>query len=376
MSVDDDMQAVVIDNGSGMTKGGFAGDDAPRCVYSTVVGRPKSYTECKSMVFRDNYVGDEAQKRRGVLSLDYPIEHGIVTNWDDMELIWHEIFYNYLRTEPEKHPFLLTEPPLNPTYNKEKTAQIFFEKYNVPAFYVSMQGLLSCYASGRGSAIMLEIGDGVTHIVPVCEGFCMQPAIRRLDLGGRDLTSYLQTLLHEKGHDFVTTGDFEIVREMKEKLCYVAEDYSKEILLSECSNDVDKSYELPDGNCITIGKERFQCPDLLFRPMKDIGSDGIHKLVYDSIMAMDMDWRKHYYTNIIISGGCTMFSGFAKRLQTEFAALIPERMITKVVDPPERKYSVWIGGSILASLSTFQSWWITKAQYEECGPNIINRKCY
>ncbi|XP_076071345.1 actin, cytoplasmic 1-like isoform X2 [Mytilus galloprovincialis] len=336
MSVDDDMQAVVIDNGSGMTKGGFAGDDAPRCVYSTVVGRPKSYTECKSMVFRDNYVGDEAQKRRGVLSLDYPIEHGIVTNWDDMELIWHEIFYNYLRTEPEKHPFLLTEPPLNPTYNKEKTAQIFFEKYNVPAFYVSMQGLLSCYASGRGSAIMLEIGDGVTHIVPVCEGFCMQPAIRRLDLGGRDLTSYLQTLLHEKGHDFVTTGDFEIVREMKEKLCYVAEDYSKEILLSECSNDVDKSYELPDGNCITIGKERFQCPDLLFRPMK----------------------------------------GFAKRLQTEFAALIPERMITKVVDPPERKYSVWIGGSILASLSTFQSWWITKAQYEECGPNIINRKCY
>ncbi|CAC5421393.1 ACTF [Mytilus coruscus] len=159
---------------------------------------------------------------------------------------------------------------------------------------------------------MLEIGDGVTHIVPICEGYCIQPAIKRLDLGGRDLTSYLQTLLHEKGHDFVTTGNFEIVREMKEQLCYVAEDYSKEISLSKCSNDVDSSYELPDGNVITIGKERIQCPEILFRPSKDLGSDGIHKLLYDSIMAIDMDWRKHYYINIVISGGSTMFSGYER----------------------------------------------------------------
>ncbi|CAC5378050.1 ACTA1 [Mytilus coruscus] len=328
------------------------------------------------MDFKDNYVGDEAQKRRGVLSLDYPIEHGIVTNWDDMELIWHDIYNNYLEVPPEEHPCLLTEPPLNPKYNREKMAQIFFEKFKVPAFYVSMQGVLSSYWSGRGSAIMLEIGDGVTHIVPVCEGYCIQPAVKRLDLGRRDLTSYLQTLLHDKEHDFVTTGDFEIVREIKEKMCYVAEDYSKEITLSECFPDVDKSYELPDGNLITIGKERFQCPEILFRPSKDIGSDGIHKLLYDSIMAVDMDWRKHYFTNIVISGGCTMFSGFAKRLQKEFAALIPERLLTNVVAPAERKDSSWIGGSILASLSTFQSMWITDSEYQEYGPKIVNRKCF
>ncbi|CAC5421394.1 ACTF [Mytilus coruscus] len=187
---------------------------------------------------------------------------------------------------------------------------------------------------------MLEIGDGVTDIVPVCE------------------------------------GDFEIVREMNENMCYVAEDYSKEITLSECFPDVDKSYELPHGNLITIGKERFQCPEMLFRSSKELGSDGIHKLLYDSIMAIDMDWRKHYYINIVISGNCTMFSGFAKRLQNKFATLIPELMLTNIVAPPERKDSSWIGGSILASLSTFQPMGITNAKYEEYGPDIVNRKSY
>ncbi|CAC5374557.1 ACTC1 [Mytilus coruscus] len=261
MSDYDDISPVVIDNGS--TRAGFAGDEDSICVnssykqtkviYKMQIGSHLNAAEQSQtslsvhtsgetqierrleeggMDSKGYYVGDEAQKRRGVLSLDYPIEHGIVTNWDDMELIWQDICNRYLDVPPEEHPCLLTEPPLNPKYNREKMAQILFEKFKVPAFYVSMQGVLSSYWSGRGSAIMLEIGDGVTHIVPVCEGYCIQPAIKRLNLGGSDLTSYLQTLLHEKGHNFVTTGDFEIVREMKEKLCYVAEDYSNEITLS------------------------------------------------------------------------------------------------------------------------------------------------
>lgn len=377
---DDEVRPIVIDQGSGIIKSGFGGDDAPRSIFSTVIGRPKSQS-CKHnpmtvFVVDDFYIGDDAQSRRGILSIEYPIEHGIVTNWDDMERIWKHIFFNELSAHPSEHPVLLTEPPLNPTFNREMMAKIMFEKFETPGLYVSNQGLLSCYASGRGSALMVDIGDGVTHIVPVYEGQCLLPAIRRVDFAGRDLTTYLQTILHERGLDFITGSEIEIVREIKEKLCYVANDFNEELLKADCSSQVEKSYELPDGHVVTLGNERFRCPEMLFQPVKDISFEGIHKLILSSIMACDIDVRKHYYTNVIISGGSTMFPGFQDRLEKEFKAIIPKSMISKIVAAPERKFYAWIGGSIVSSLSTFQSWWVTKQEYEEFGPDIVNRKCY
>lgn len=379
--MDDEIEAIVIDQGSGVIKSGSAGDDAPRSVFQTVIGRPYPiYNPQPGMVtMRETLVGDEAQVKRGVLSIDYPIEHGIVTNWDDMETIWEHIFYNELRKPPEEHPILLTEPPLNPKGNREMMTKIMFEKYNVPAFYVMMQGLLSCYASGRGSALMVEIGDGVTHVVPIYEGYCLLNAVRRVDFAGRDLTSGLQTLLHENGHDFISGADMEIVRDMKEKLCFVADDLNGELSMPTSLYSSlyagDKSYELPDGNVITLGEERFRCPEALFNPPKDLGSGGIHDIINSSIMTCDIDIRKHYYANILISGGSTMFPGFTERLSKEFSALIPKNMLTKIVAAPERKFWVWIGGSIVASLSTFQQRWITKQEYDEFGPDIVHRKC-
>ena len=262
--MDEEITAVCIDNGSGFIKAGLAGDDAPRSEFSTVVGRPKVPGLMVGLDQKEMYVGKEALQKRGVLRISNPIENGIVQNWEEMEKVWHHTLYNELRVAPDEHPILLTEAPLNPKQNREKMTKMMFETFNVPCLYVSQQSVCSLYASGKTTGIVLDSGEGITHTVPIFEGFAIPAAIQRIPLSGKDVTEYLRELLKERGLALTTPAELEIVRDIKEKICYVVGDYEKAMQEAEESHSCEKNYDLPDGRKILIGNEKFRCAEIYF----------------------------------------------------------------------------------------------------------------
>jgi centractin len=371
---------IVIDNGSGTIRAGFAGEEIPSCYFPSFVGRPKHPRVMAGGLEGDSFIGSRAQELRGLLKIRYPLEHGIVTNWEDMESIWHYVYENELKTLPEEHPVLLTEPPLNPRANRDIAAQLMFEAFNVPALYMSIQAVLSLYASGRTTGVVLDSGDGVSHAVPVFEGFAIPNSIRRIDVAGRDVTEQMQLLLRKAGHVLHTSAEKEVVRMIKEKVCYVSLDPKREE--KEWMNSYHKSdakamdYALPDGHKIKvcnvleyhfwittmlmnsplkIGQERYRAPEILFDPeLIGLEYPGVHQIVQDAITRTDLDLRKSLYLNIVLSGGSTLCKNFPDRLMREIKKLAVEDMKIRISAPAERKYTTWIGGSILAGLSTFR----------------------
>ncbi|OCF60422.1 actin-2 [Kwoniella dejecticola CBS 10117] len=366
-------QPVVIDNGSGTIKAGFAGEEQPSCYIPSFVGRPK-HPRVMAGAIQDNlFIGRRAQELRGLLKIKYPMEHGVVTDWDDMERIWGWVYGEGLKALSEEHPVLLTEAPLNPRQNRDVAAQIFFETFNVPAFFTSVQAVLSLYSSGRTTGIVLDSGDGVTHAVPVFEGFSMPHAIRRIDIAGRDVTDHLQLLLRKSGYYLHTSAEKEVVRTIKEKTCYLAINPAKE---EKDQSGAWEEFRLPDGKVIQLGVERFLAPEILFNP-ELIGQEypGVHQVIVDSINRTDLDLRKSLFSNIVLSGGSTLCTGFGDRLLNEVKKLALKDVKLKIYAPPERKYSTWIGGSILAGLSTFKKMWVSADEYKE-DPDIIHKKAF
>eukprot|EP01107_Rhizomastix_libera_P003182 TRINITY_DN1548_c0_g1_i1.p1 TRINITY_DN1548_c0_g1~~TRINITY_DN1548_c0_g1_i1.p1 ORF type:complete len:371 (-),score=105.74 TRINITY_DN1548_c0_g1_i1:57-1169(-) len=368
----DENQPIVIDNGSGMLKAGFAGAEAPKIMFPTYVGRPK-HVQVMVGPSSEYCVGTKVQELRGLLKIKYPIEHGIVKNWDSMEKIWKHMYIE-MNVQNEDHPVLLTESPLNPKRNREQMARIFFETFSVPALYISLQSILSLYSSGRTTGVVIDCGDGVSHCVPVVEGFAMPHAILRSDVAGRDVTEYLSVLLRKAGINLHTTAEMEIVKQIKEELCYVSMDPQKE----EIQADSQKiSFKLPDGNEIMLGAERIRAPEVLFQPSL-IGEEylGVHELVTSVIARSDMDLRRELYQNILLSGGSTMFKGMGNRLVDSITQIAPKDIKVKVIAPVDRKTSAWSGGSLLASLPTFKKMWISKSEFEEYGDSVVHRKTF
>ncbi|KAF6384317.1 actin related protein T3 [Rhinolophus ferrumequinum] len=365
---------VVIDNGSGVIKAGLAGSREPQFVYPNIVGRDKGGS-CAAEGAGELCVGDQAQARRSSLSISYPVERGLVTSWRDMEITWKHIYDHNLKLKPCDGPVLITEPALNPLANRQQITEVFFEHLEVPAFYMSIQGVLALFAAGFTTGFVMTAGAGVTQCVPIFEGYCLPHAVQQLNLAGLDLTNHLMMLLKDHGIMLLSAADRQIVADIKELSCYVAMNYEEEMAKKHASKE--KVYQLPDGKTIKLHDQLFQCPEALFSPsLMNLATPGIDKMCFSSIMKCDTDLRNSFFSNIILAGGSTLFSGLEKRLVKDIAKVVPANTPVQVIAPPERKISVWMGGSILASLSAFQDMWITAAEFKEVGPNIVHQRCF
>jgi len=380
---------VVCDNGTGFVKVGFSGSNFPAHMFPSMIGRPlmRYEEDFKNVELKDVMVGDECAQHRAMLETSYPIDNGIVKDWKGIINLWDYTFYDRLKIDPKEHKILLTEPPLNPKDNQQKMLQTMLEHYQFEAAKVSIQAMLVLYAQGLLTGVVVDSGDGVTHIVPVWEGICPPQLIKRLDVAGRHITRFLIKLLQVRGYAFNRSADFETVRQIKEKFCYVGYDLDVESRLALETTVLMQSYTLPDGRIIKLGRERYEAPEVLFKPsLVDCEKPGMHEMLFNMIQEADMDLRASFYKHIVLSGGSTMYPGLPSRLEKEVRRLYLEKVLKgdkkrltkfklRIEDPPRRKHMVYLGGSVLADIMKDRpEFWITRAEWQEHGVSIIAKK--
>jgi len=402
------LPAVVIDNGTGYTKMGYAGNTEPQFIVPTVIatmegkGQQKAATQKKGIEDLDFYIGDEALANSKTYSTFYPVRHGQIENWTHMEYFWEQCIFKYLRSEPEDHYFLLTEPPLNAPENREYTAEIMFESFNVPGLYIAVQAVLALAASWTSKNVkertltgtVIDSGDGVTHVIPVAEGYVIGSSIKHIPLAGRDITAFVQQLMRERNEPIPPAESLEVAKRVKEQYSYVCPDVVKEF--SKYDSEPEKWFKTYEGkNSITkapytveVGYERFLGPEIFFNP-EIFSSDfltPLPKVVDDTIQTCPIDARRGLYKNIVLSGGTSMFKDFGKRLQRDIKRSVDWRikrseelsggklkavpLDVNVISHHMQRYAVWFGGSMLASTPEFYKVCHTKAAYDEIGPSI------
>ncbi|PKX94026.1 actin-related protein 2 [Aspergillus novofumigatus IBT 16806] len=332
---------IVLDGGTGFLKVGYAAQNFPEHQFPSIVGRPILRTEEQAgdIVVKDIMCGDEAAAARSMLQISYP--------------------------------------------NREKMCEVMLEQYNFGGVYVAIQAVLALYAQGLSSGVVVDSGDGVTHIIPVYESTVLKHHIRRLDVAGRDVTRNLIALLLRRGYALNRTADFETVRQIKEKLCYVSYDLELDKKLSEDTTVLVESYTLPDGRVIRVGSERFEAPECLFQPhLVDVDQPGMAELLFNTIQGADVDVRSSLYKAIVLSGGSSMYPGLPSRLEKELKQLWltrvlqgdPERL--EIQSPhrrsPRRRHMVFLGGAVLANLiADKEDMWVSKQEWEEQGVRAL-----
>ncbi|NXK44002.1 ACTL9 protein, partial [Chauna torquata] len=365
---------VVIDMGTRSCRAGFSGHQAPSAEISTLVGHPMAWSAGSEEARSEAFIGEQALLHPDTEIIEV-MQNGIIVNWDAAKALWQHMFEHELGVHPEEHALLITEPSLSPTSSRENVVEVAFESLGSPGLFVAPQSVLSTYAHGRTSALVVDMGHVVTHAVPVHEGNSLAHAIERTDVAGSCLTWYLMMLLGDTG-SMLSEGMSHVVEDIKHSCCYVASDFESECLLPPNSCTLD--FPLPDGWTISLSKERFQCPEVLFNPPPHWGHSymGIHKIVQRSLDQLPEEIRSVMYRSILLCGGSSLFKGLARRLCSELLRCLPPSTQLGVVATPLRRHAAWMGGSILASLTNFQSCWIRRDEYYEEGPCIVHQKCF
>ncbi|GCB62847.1 actin-like isoform X2 [Scyliorhinus torazame] len=369
---------VIIDNGSGLIKAGLSGNHSPTYVFPSVVGRPKNSTlNVFGLSESCTYVGEEAQRKRSILHLIYPIQHGLIANWMEMEVLWRHTFENELRVDIQEHPIVLTEPPNNPQQNKERTTEILFETFQVPSLFLGIQAVLALHSTGKVTGTVIDSGSAVTHVVPIFEGGALENITQRVYLGGQDLTEYMMRSLTENNSwSFTSKAGLDIIRNIKEKFCYIALNFEAELEnFKNNSEEIKEEYELPDGQKMIITNQKFICPEVIFKPFilgKDI--QNLPALGHSVIERCSEETRNDMYANIVLAGGNSMFRNMEERLQQEMTNLAKPGTKVKVHAPPNRNYLSWKGAAILSGLSNFHQMCVTRQDFEEFGTTVLHRK--
>jgi len=382
---------IVCDTGTGFVKCGFAGDNFPAHIFPSIVGRPilRAEEKVQDVQIKDIMIGDDVTKARDMLQTSYPITNGIVHKWEDMIHLYNYTFGERLQIDPREHKIMLTEAANNPKKNRQSLVEVMFETFDFEGVQVSIQAVLTLYAQGLLTGVVVDSGDGVTHAVPVYEGYAERMNIQRLDVAGRHLTEYMIKLLLLRGYTFNRTADFEVVREIKEKVCYVGYDLELEKKLALETTTVMEKYTLPDGRVITIGAERFEAPEALFNPsLVNCEQKGLGEMLFEVINKSEMDIRPELYKHIVLSGGSTMYPGLPSRLEKEMKALYLQKVAKgdrnqlnklklRIEDPPRRKHMVYLGGSVLADImKDKEQFWMSRSEYQELGiEKLLAAKC-
>lgn len=392
--------AIVCDNGTGYIKCGFSRSNFPTAVFPSLVGRPSikaagrrpanvqaSFEERGSIPeLPDVVVGADAAKWQQFLNLSHPIENGVIRDWDSMTALWEHMFTDALQVDPKQHRVLLTEAPMNPRKNRERMVETMLETFEVSGANVSIQAVLTLYAQGLTTGVVVDSGDGVTHIVPIYDGYALPHQTRRLDLAGRDISRYLSKLLFHRGYAFNSPSDLESVRELKERFCFVSCDLPTDRRLAAETTVLEEEWTLPDGRTVRLGPERFEAPEVLFQPhLLDRETPGLSNALFDAIQSTDVDLRSELYKHIVLSGGTTMYPGLPTRLEQDIRALHTKHVLggdasragrvkIRIDDPPKRKHMVFQGGAVLADLMLHNdAFWVTRQDWQEHGANALSK---
>ncbi len=364
-------KTIVLNIGGGLVKAGFAGEDSPVAVFPAVVGRHRNKSLSSKSAKQEVSVGYKALAGNGYLSLSWPTESETINRWDDIQVLLQHAVVDKLKVDPQKYDLIVTESVFNTDTERAKMAEQCFKSLKPRSFHVSKKAELAAYASGKTTALVVSCGEQATHVVPVYEGQCMTQASMRLNVGGKVLDAHLEDMLSQRGYMFDALDKHFIIKDIKESMCYVS---SQKALAASGSHR--ESYELADGQKVILSQERVRCPEALFQPtLAGVQQEGVHELIYRSLMKCDLPMREELLSNIVLEGGSTLFGGFTQRLQREVQNLVPRGMPVNMLAAEDRAHLTWKGASVLANLSTFDQVSVSQREYQMYGSKIVNQKC-